>query len=222
MQAALLGRKIGMTQVYDESGSLQSVTVVQAGPCHVSQIKTTETDGYDAVQLSFERLRPHRARKPVIGHAARGNTKPARHYREVRLDAAEAELNAGDEVTVAMFEGVTWVDVTGTSKGKGFAGTMKRHNFRGQGATHGTERKHRSPGSISSHGTYLGGAGGPKKGKKMAGQLGNVRTTSRGHKLVGIDAENNLLLIKGSVPGANGGLVFVRSGLKERAKAAKA
>jgi len=216
MQAALLGRKIGMTQIHDESGALLGVTVVQAGPCHVTQVKTVGRDGYDAVQIGFEALRPHKAAKPVIGHAARAGTRPARVYREIRLDGPEGELQTGAELTVSQFDEVNWVDVIATSKGKGFAGVMKRHNFRGQGASHGVERKHRSGGSISSHGVGLGGVGGPKKGKRMAGQMGNVRCTSRNHKLVAVDAENQLLLIKGSVPGANGGLVLVRASKTKR------
>lgn len=220
MQAALLGRKIGMTQVYDEAGSLCPVTVVQAGPCVVTQIKDTERDGYNAVQIGFETLRPHRAPKPIIGHAAAAGAKPSRVYREVRLDAPDADVELGSELTVAEFEGVQWVDVTSTSKGKGFAGVMKRHNFRGLGASHGVKRKHRSPGGIASHGNGTGGSGGPKKGKKMPGQMGNERCTTRNHRLVAVDAEDNLLLIKGSVPGPNGGLVFVKTS-KTKQTAAK-
>jgi large subunit ribosomal protein L3 len=219
MQAALLGRKIGMTQVYDDAGSLCPVTVVQAGPCCVTQVKCAETDGYDAVQIGFETLRPHRAPKPIIGHAAAAGTKPARVYREIRLDAPDADVELGAELTVGVFEDVQWVDVTATSKGKGFAGVMKRHNFRGLGASHGVKRKHRSPGGIASHGNGTGGSGGPKKGKKMPGQMGNVRCTTRNHKLVGVDAENHLLLIKGALPGANGGLLFVKMSKTKQAAA---
>jgi len=211
MQAALLGRKIGMTQVYDEAGALCPVTVVQAGPCTVTQIKGVESDGYDAVQIGFEALRPHRATRPIIGHAGRAGVKPSRVYREIRLSGPAEDVELGQSLTVETFNDVDWVDVTATTKGKGFAGTMKRHNFRGLGASHGVERKHRSPGSISSHGNQLGSSGGPKKGKRMAGQMGNVRCTSRNHKLVAVDAENHLLLIKGAVPGPNGELVFVKT-----------
>ena len=219
MQAALMGRKIGMTQVYDETGALQPVTVVQAGPCSVTQIKNVDTDGYDAVQIGFESTRLHRASRPLIGHAAASGSKPARVYREIRLSEPAADVELGAQLTVEGFSDVQWVDVTATSKGKGFAGTMKRHNFRGLCASHGVKRKHRSPGSIASHGNGTGGSGGPKKGKKMAGQMGNVRCTSRNHKLVAVDAENNLLLIKGAVPGPNGGLVFVRTGKTKQTKA---
>jgi large subunit ribosomal protein L3 len=216
MQAALLGRKIGMTQVYDEAGTLHPVTVVAAGPCYVTQIKTVALDGYDAVQLGFEPVRPHRASHPVIGHAAKSRTKPSGTYREVRLPEADPAIQLGAELTVATFADVGWVDVIGTTKGKGFAGVMKRHNFAGQPGSHGTERKHRSPGSIGSHGNERGGSGGPKKGKRMGGHMGDARCTSRNHKLVSVDQANGLLLIKGSVPGANGGLVFVRTSKTKR------
>ena len=198
-----------MTQVYDESGALLPVTVVAAGPCTVTQIKTIEVDGYHAVQLGFENQRPQRASKPLIGHTAKAGAKPSKVYREVRIDA-KSDLEPGQQLTVETFEGINWVDVVGTTKGKGYAGVMKRHHFRGMSASHGTERMHRHGGSISSHGTDLGGSGGPKKGKRMSGQMGNERCTSRNHKLVGVDVENGLLLIKGSVPGANGGLIIVR------------
>jgi len=210
MRTALLGKKIGMTQVYDDEGTLQPVTVVQAGPCQVLQVKTVETDGYDAVQIGFEDVKIHRARKPQIGHAKRAGTTPKRFVREIRLDGPADDVEPGRVLTVALFEDVAYVDVTGTIKGKGFAGVMKRHGFKGQPASHGVERKHRSPGSIASHAADAGM--GPKlaKGKRMAGQMGNVRRTTRHHRLMGIDKENNLLLIKGAIPGANGGCVFVR------------
>jgi large subunit ribosomal protein L3 len=209
MLAALIGKKIGMTQVYDEAGKLHPVTVVQAEPNTVTQVKTEETDGYNAVQLGAQDVKAHRSTMPLIGHAAKANATPKRFLREVRLvDAPDVELGA--ILDVETFEGVAFVDVVATSKGKGFAGTMKRHGFKGQQASHGVKRKHRSPGSISSHGSDLGGAGGIKRGKRMSGHMGNARTTTRNHKLVGIDKDNHLLLIKGSVPGANGGMVFVK------------
>lgn len=209
MQAALLGRKIGMTQVYDEAGVLHPVTVIQAGPCRVTQIKSAGSDGYDAVQIGFEAVKPKRTSKAMAGHAARSQSKPQKIYREIRL-AAPTDVELGAELTVGSFEGVQWVDVIGTSKGKGFQGVMKRHHFGGQPNTHGTERKHRSPGSIGSYGTDRGHGGDIKRGKKMAGHMGAARCTSRNHRLVGVDAENHLLLVKGSVPGANGGVVLVR------------
>jgi len=217
MLQAILGTKIGMTQVYDEAGKLYPVTVVQAGPCSVLQVKTVDTDGYEAVQIGFGDVKLHRASKPLIGHAAKSNSKPKRHVCEVRT-AAE-DVSAGQEITVEVFEEVAFVDVVGTTKGKGFAGGMKRHNFRGMSASHGTERKHRSPGSIASHSSNAGTGGKPKKGKRMAGHMGAARCTSRNHELVSIDVENNLLLIKGAVPGAAGGCVFVRA--SKTAKAAK-
>jgi large subunit ribosomal protein L3 len=209
MIPAILGKKIGMTQVYDDDGVLHPVTVVQAGPCTALQVKTQETDGYDAVQLGFDEVKVHRATKPMIGHAARADASPKRFVREIRLPAP-TDLETGAEVTVALFDEVAIVDVVGVSKGKGFAGGMKRHNFKGQLATHGVERKHRSPGSIASHASNAGTGPKLKKGKRMAGQLGQVRCTSRNLKLIKVDKENNLLLIQGPVPGAGGGYVMVR------------
>ncbi|MGA2264861.1 MAG: 50S ribosomal protein L3 [Phycisphaerae bacterium] len=220
MLSALLGKKIGMTQVYDEAGAVHPVTVVQAGPCSVLQVKTAQTDGYDAVQIGFQDVKAHRATQPQIGHAAKANTAPKRFVRECRL-AAPTDLAVGATLTVEVFEGVVQVDVIGTTKGKGFAGVMKRHHFAGQPASHGTERKHRSPGSISAHATNRGWGGDIKKGKRMAGHMGHVRCTSRNHKLIGIDKENHLLLIQGSVPGANGGFVLIRASKTAKNKAAQ-
>jgi large subunit ribosomal protein L3 len=220
MLSALLGKKIGMTQVYDEAGAVHPVTVVQAGPCSVLQVKTAQTDGYDAVQIGFQDVKAARATKPLIGHAAKANTAPKRFIRECRL-AAPTDLAVGATLTVEVFEGVVQVDVIGTTKGKGFAGVMKRHHFSGQPASHGTERKHRSPGSISAHATNRGWGGDIKKGKRMAGHMGHVRCTSRNHKLIGIDKENHLLLIQGSVPGANGGFVLIRASKTAKNRAAQ-
>jgi len=211
MLAALLGRKIGMTQVYDEQGVLHPVTVVQAGPCTVLQVKSVETDGYEAVQIGFGDLKPARVPRPQIGHFAKVKAEPTKYIREVRLDAPDADTEPGRTLTVESFSGVQFVDVTATTKGKGFAGGMKRHNFSGLSASHGVERKHRSAGSIASHSSNAGTGPKIKKGKRMAGHMGAVRCTSRNHKLVAIDKENNLLLVKGPVPGANGGLVYVRA-----------
>ncbi|MDY6913977.1 MAG: 50S ribosomal protein L3 [Planctomycetota bacterium] len=210
MQAAILGKKIGMTQVYDENGSLQPVTIVQAGPCSVMQVKTAETDGYNAVQLGFEDVKSHRATKPQIGHAAKAGVKPAKLVREIRLAEAADGVEAGQNITVEVFEGIAYVDVVGTTKGKGFAGGMKRHGFKGQPASHGTERKHRAPGSISSHSSNAGTGPKIKKGKRMAGHMGTQRCTARNHKLVGVNKADNVLLIKGSVPGANSGFLIIR------------
>lgn len=214
MLLALLGKKIGMTQIYDDAGVVHPVTVVQAGPCSVLQIKSDETDGYNAVQIGLEDAKPHRAAKPQIGHAARAGVKPKRHLREVRLDEPLEDIEPGGTLTVEIFEDVTYVDVVGTSKGKGYAGVMKRHGFKGQPASHGVERKHRSPGSIASHSSNAGTGPKIKKGKRMSGRMGMDRCTTRNHRLMGIDKENNLLLIKGSIPGANGGVVLVRKSRK--------
>ena len=210
MLPALLGKKIGMTQVYDDAGTVHPVTVVQAGPCSVLQTKSTDTDGYESVQIGFEDVKPHRALKPQIGHAAKAGVKPKKHVRDVRLADPAVDVESGQTLTVALFEGVALVDVTGTSKGKGFAGVMKRYGFKGQPASHGVERKHRSPGSIASHSSNAGTGPRIKKGKRMSGHMGMVRCTTRHHRLMGIDKENNLLLIKGPIPGANGGVVFIR------------
>ncbi len=210
MLGGILGKKIGMTQVYDEKGRLQPVTVVQAGPCSVLQVKTVETDGYNAVQIGFEDVKSHRAKKPQIGHAARWNANPKKWAREIRLGGGPSDVEPGQAVTVEDFEGVAYVDVTGTTKGKGFAGVMKRHGFKGMPASHGTERKHRAPGSIGGHAANLGTGPTIRKGKRMAGHMGADGCTSRNHKLVAIDKENNLLLIKGPLPGANGGYLVIR------------
>jgi large subunit ribosomal protein L3 len=214
----LLGKKIGMTQVYDDSGVLHPVTVVQAGPCAVLQIKTEDTDGYTALQVGFEDIKPHRAAKPQIGHAAGAGTKPKRFVREFRLENLPEGTEAGAKLTVEQFEDVQYVDVLGVTKGKGFAGVMRRYNFGGMSATHGTKRKHRHIGSINGHGTNLGTGPKIKKGKRMCGHMGNVRVTSRNHKLVSIDKENNLLLIKGSLPGANGGYLTIRKSKTAKVK----
>jgi len=210
MLTALLGKKIGMTQVYDEQGVLHPVTVVQAGPCPVLQVKTVDSDGYDAVQLGFEEVKVHRATRPLIGHARKAGVHPQKYVREVRIDPGDEEIQPGQRITVEIFDEVEHVDVIGVSKGKGHAGVMKRYNFGGQSATHGVERKHRSIGSIASHGTNAGTGPKPKKGKRMSGHMGTDKTTTRNHRLIAVDKENNLLLIKGPVPGPNGAFVQVR------------
>ena len=211
MYPALIGKKIGMTQIFAEDGAVCPITVVRAGPCVVLQVKQADQkDGYDAVQIGFEDVKARRAAKPAIGHAEHAKTAPKKIVREVRLWDEQAETDVGATLTVEVFEGVNFVDVAGTTKGKGFAGGVKRYGFKGQPASHGVQRKHRSPGSIGGHGTDLGHGGNIKKGKKMAGHMGAARDTSRNHRLMGIDAENNLLLIKGALPGANGGYLFVR------------
>jgi large subunit ribosomal protein L3 len=219
MTPALLGKKVGMTRVYDEKGNVIPVTVVQAGPCAVTQVKTVDSDGYNAVQLGFGECKAKFSTFPLLGHTAKSGVGPRRHFAEIRSKDA-TDRKAGDTVNVSVFEGVEYVDVVGTSKGKGTAGVMKRHHFGGQPASHGTERKHRSPGSLASRATWRGQSGKPKKGVRMAGHMGMDRVTVRNHPLVKIDAENNLLLIKGALPGPNGGLLFVRKALTAKVRQA--
>ena len=205
-----------MTQVYDDSGRLLPVTVIEAGPCAVMQVKTMETDGYNAVQLGFDDAKPSRRKKPQIGHAQKSKTVPKSFVREMRLpDNAEPDYKVGDSLTVSVFAENKYIDVVGISKGKGFAGVMKRHGFHGFPASHGTERKHRAPGSISSFASDAGSGGSLKKGKKMAGHMGNRRVTTKNHSLVSIDEERNLLVVKGPVPGPAGGYVIVRTAKKD-------
>ena len=217
MTPALIGRKLGTTRIYDDKGGVVPVTVVQAGPCHVTQVKTNDTDGYNAVQLGFEDCKAKFSTFGLIGHAAKAGVGPKRHFKEIKLKDA-TDKKPGDEVNVGIFEGVAHVDVIGTSKGKGTAGVMKRHHFGGQPASHGTERKHRSPGSLASRATWRGQSGKPKKGVRMAGHMGMDQVTTRNHALVKIDADNNLLLIKGALPGPNGGLLFVRKAVTAKVK----
>ena len=216
MVPALLGTKIGMTQVLGDRGMAEPVTVVKAGPCVVLQVKSVEKDGYDAVQLGFEEQKPHRSTMPMIGHAAKAGTGPKRFVREVRLDAP-AEVAVGEVLTVDQFVqgAVAYVDVVGTTKGKGFAGAMKRHGFGGQEAAHGVERKHRSPGSIGGNAS-LGHGRGVKKGKRMAGHMGHARCTMGGLRLMEADVEHDLMLIRGSVPGPNGSVLFITPSIKKK------
>jgi large subunit ribosomal protein L3 len=210
--AMLLGKKIGMTQVYDEAGKMLPVTVILAGPCTIMQVKTVETDGYNAIQLGFDDVKESRRIASAVGHAKKANAVPKKKVHEMRLaNDAKVEYTAGGTLDVKVFADTKWVDVIGTSKGKGFAGGMKRHHFGGMPGSHGTERKHRSPGSISSYGSDRGHGGNLKKGKRMAGHMGHEQVTSRNHGLVGVDEQNNLLLIKGTVAGPAGGYVVVRT-----------
>ncbi len=209
MKAAILGTKVGMTRVFGEGGVTVPVTVIQAGPCRVLQVKTKESDGYEAIQLGFVDKKPSRCLRPEIGHAKKAGAKPSRYVREIRL-TDPAEMKVGDEIKVQLFEEheVKFVDIVGTTIGKGFQGVMKRHNFAGQEDSHGVERKHRSAGSIGGGGDRGGGRG-VKKGRKMAGHMGHVRCTVRNLTLVGVDKDRNLLLVKGAVPGPQGGFVVV-------------
>jgi large subunit ribosomal protein L3 len=220
--AMLLGKKVGITQVYNELAEMVPVTVIQAGPCVVMQVKTPETDGYNAVQLGFHDVKPSRRLNPETGHASRANTVPKKLIREMRLPAgSKVEYKAGDSISVSAFAEEKLVDITGISKGKGFAGVMKRYHFGGMPASHGTERKHRSPGSQAGYGTDRGHGGNIKKGKRMSGHMGYVRITSKNHKLINIDEEKNLLIVKGSIPGPVDGYCIIRSSKKAVAKAGK-
>lgn len=209
MTKGILGRKIGMTQVFDEDGHAIPVTVVEAGPCRVAQVKTPEKDGYTAVQLSFGA--PKRVTKPLAGHFAKANIDPARYVVELRLDDL-GEYTLGGEILADVFETGEVVDVVGVTKGKGFAGGMKRHNFSGLGAGHGVQKKHRSPGSIGACATPAR----VFKGTRMAGHMGHRRVTTLNLKVIAADPERNLLLLRGAVPGPKGGLVMVRSAVRVR------
>ena len=209
----ILGRKLGMTQVWDEENRVIPVTVIQAGPCQVAQLKTPERDGYAAVQLAFGETKERRLSKPELGHLQAAGVGPSKHLVELRVDDL-ADFAVGQTISVDVFAKGDLVDVTGVSKGKGFAGGMKRHNFKGQGASHGNHKKHRAPGSIGACATPAR----VFKGMRMAGQMGNVRTTTLNLEVIESDPERNLLLVRGSVPGPNGGVVFVRDGVKAGAK----
>jgi large subunit ribosomal protein L3 len=207
--AGILGTKLGMTQVWDEAGRLVPVTVVEAGPCVVTQVRTADVDGYSAVQIAFGAIDPRKVTKPLTGHFEKAGVTPRRHLVEVRTaDAAGYEL--GQEITAATFETGQVVDVIGTTKGKGFAGVMKRHGFHGVGASHGAHRNHRKPGSIGGCAT----PGRVFKGMRMAGRMGGDRQTTQNLTVHAVDADKGLLLIKGAVPGPRGGVVLVRTAAK--------
>lgn len=238
MPLGLLGKKVGMTQVYDEAGESIPVTVIEAGPCVVLQVKTLDRDGYESVQIGFDdklsdkdkgreenQRKRSRANRAERGHVAQLKSKrqqrlagagvqtiekagcePKRYIREFRTSDNDRQFQVGEELNAGLFEETKWVDVIGTSKGRGTAGVMKRHNFQGQRASHGAKKVHRKPGGI-------GAATDPArvwKGKRMAGQYGNARITVRNLKVVRVDAENNMLLVQGAIPGPNGGYVMIR------------
>ena len=205
----ILGTKLGMTQVFDENNRIVPVTVVKAGPCVVTQIRTQEKDGYCAVQLGYGQIDPRKVTKPVAGHYKAADVTPRRHLVELRTEAIEG-YSVGQEIGADVFEAGASVDVTGTTKGKGTAGVMKRHGFHGLGAGHGTQRKHRSPGSIGACAT----PGRVFKGMKMAGRMGHETQTTQSLTVFKVDAERGLLLIKGAIPGPKGGLVLVRTAAK--------
>lgn len=221
--AHLIGQKIGMTRVFNEAGVSVPVTVIQVTPNVVTQVRTQEVDGYTGVQIGAGDIKPRNSTMPLIGHDAKAGSAPLRHHREFRVDAkAAAGFELGQELTVDALDGVKYVDVIGTSKGKGFQGGMKRHNFKGQQASHGVERKHRSPGSIGGHATNRGWSGKLKKGKRMAGHMGSDRVTVRSLDIVRIDKENNLVLVKGPVPGHNKSWVEIRPAVRLYKSKAKA
>jgi large subunit ribosomal protein L3 len=205
----VLGEKLGMTQVFDDANRVVPVTVVRAGPCIVTQVRTPEKDGYSAVQLAFGAIDPRKVNKPETGHFRTAGVTPRRHLVELRTEAA-GEYEVGQEVGADVFEAGAKVDVIGRSKGKGTAGVVKRHGFKGLGASHGTQRKHRSPGSIGGCAT----PGRVFKGLRMAGRMGNQRTTMQNLTVHAVDADNGLLLVKGALPGPIGGLVLVRTAVK--------
>jgi large subunit ribosomal protein L3 len=209
----LVGEKVGMTQTWDDRNRLVPVTVVKVGPCVVTQIRTPDRDGYSAVQLAYGAIDPRKVNKPEQGHFARAGVTPRRHLVELRTSDATS-YTAGQELGADVFAAGDAVDVTGTSKGHGFAGVMKRHGFHGLRASHGVERKHRSPGSIGACAT----PGRVFKGVKMAGRMGGARVTTQNLSVHAVDTERGLLLLKGSVPGPRGGLVLIRGSVKGATK----
>jgi large subunit ribosomal protein L3 len=206
----ILGEKLGMTQVWDEANRVVPVTVVKAGPCVVTQVRTPEVDGYEAVQIAYGAIDPRKVTKPQTGHFDKAGVTPRRHLVEIRTGDA-ANYTLGQELSAELFEAGQTIDVVGTTKGKGFAGVMKRHGFHGVGASHGAHRNHRKPGSIGACAT----PGRVFKGMSMAGRMGGVRQTTQGLTVHAVDAAQGLILIKGAVPGPKGGLVFVRTAAKE-------
>ena len=210
MLKGLIGRKIGMTQIFDESGRAIPVTLLEAGPCFVSQVKTAETDGYSAVQLAFGEVKPKRLSKAELGHLKTNNLPPVRVLREFRTKKLE-DINPGDELKASVFAAGEYVDVVGTSKGKGFAGAMKRHGFHGGPKSHGQSDRQRSPGSSGS-GTTPGRV---YKGKRRPGHMGDVQVTSSHIRIAMVDPERNLIAVQGSVPGAKGGTVVIKEARKQ-------
>ena len=205
----LLGKKLGMTQIFDENNHVVPVTVVEAGPCEITQIRTQETDGYTAIQIAYGDIDPRKVKKPQAGHFNKAGVTPRRHVAEIRMDDVSG-YELGQEITANIFDGITFVDVTGITKGKGFAGGMKRHGFAGQGAGHGNQASHRRVGGIGACAT----PGRVFKGKRMAGRMGQDRVTTQNLKIQKIDADANLILIKGAIPGNRGGIVTVKTAVK--------
>jgi large subunit ribosomal protein L3 len=208
----ILGTKLGMTQVFDEDSRVVPVTVVQAGPCTVAQVKTPESDGYTAVQLAFGVKR--RVTKPEAGHLAKSGAESARVLAELRLTDGDELPEVGDKVTVEHFAKGDRIDVTGTSRGKGYAGVMKRHNFAGMGDGHGVKKKNRHPGAVGNAST----PGRTFKGHRMAGRMGGERVTVQNLEVVDVDTEHDLILVKGALPGPDGKVVFIKSAVKATSK----
>lgn len=220
----LVGQKLGMTRIYNEAGVSEPVTIIKIDTHTVTQVRTMETDGYSAIQLGTGEIQARNSTMPLIGHDAKAGVAPQRVHNETRLEEGkEGEWELGQSIDVSIFDEIKYVDVIGVSKGKGFQGGMKRWGFKGQLASHGVERKHRSPGSIGGHANNAGGTGGIKKGKKMSGQHGNKQITVRSLDVIRIDAENGLIMVKGPVPGANKGWVEIRPATRlYKSKASKA
>ncbi|MBF4548512.1 50S ribosomal protein L3 [Corynebacterium afermentans subsp. lipophilum] len=210
----ILGKKLGMTQIFDEDNRVIPVTVVEAGPCVVTQIRTPETDGYSAIQIAYGDIDPRKAKKPQAGHFKKAGVNPRRFVTEIRMDDTSG-YELGQEFNATIFEGDSYVDVAGTTKGHGYAGAMKRHGFAGQGAAHGNQASHRRVGSIGACAT----PGRVFKGTRMAGRMGGNRVTTQNLKIQRIDGDNNLILIKGAIPGAKGSVVTVKTAVKGGAHA---
>ena len=210
----ILGKKLGMTQIFDEDNRVIPVTVVEAGPCVVTQIRTPETDGYSAIQIAYGDIDPRKAKKPQAGHFKKAGVNPRRFVTEIRMDDTSG-YELGQEFNATIFEGDAYVDVAGTTKGHGYAGAMKRHGFAGQGAAHGNQASHRRVGSIGACAT----PGRVFKGTRMAGRMGGNRVTTQNLKIQRIDGDNNLILVKGAIPGAKGSVVTVKTAVKGGAHA---
>jgi large subunit ribosomal protein L3 len=209
----ILGKKVGMTQIFDERGEVIPVTVIEAGPCFVAQIKTLERDGYTAIQMGFDEAKPKSLTRPQVRHLQKSNLPALRHLREFAMDADDvAHFEEGQKLTVDIFQVGESVDVTGVSKGRGFAGVVKRHGFSGGPKTHGQSDRHRTPGSIGA--CYTPGR--VFKGKRMPGRMGNDRVTVQNLQVVMVDPERNLLAVRGAVPGAKNGLLIIRQARKTR------
>jgi len=207
----ILGKKVGMTQVFDESGEVVPVTVIQAGPCFVTQKKTVKKDGYTAIQLGFEEVKPKRLTQPQRGHLRKNNLPPLRYLREIRMSGGGVEeYKEGQKISIGIFEAGGMVDVIGMSKGRGFAGVVKRHGFRGGSKTRGQSDRQRAPGSIGQTST----PGRVYKGKRMAGRMGNQRVSAQNLQVVLVDPQRNLLAVKGSVPGARNELLLIKEARK--------